>query len=41
MALITNDAIKWLDNHAEVELFSAGIDTVLAIKRAVVVIGTF
>jgi hypothetical protein len=41
MALITNDAINWLDNHTEVESFWAGIDAVLAIKRAMVVIGTF
>jgi hypothetical protein len=41
IALITNEAIKWLDNHAEIESFWDGIDAVLAIRRAVVVIGAF
>jgi hypothetical protein len=41
IAPITNEAIKWLDNRAEVESFWYGIDAVLAIGRAVVVIGTF
>jgi hypothetical protein len=41
MALITNEAIKWLDNRAEVESFRDRIDAVLTIERAVVVIGAF
>jgi hypothetical protein len=40
MVLITNEVIKWLDNHAKVESFWDGIDAVLAIRRVVIVIGT-
>jgi len=41
IALITNEAIKWLDNSPEVESLWDGIDAVLAIGGAVVVIGAF
>jgi hypothetical protein len=41
IALIMNEAIKWLDNRAEVESFWDGIDKVLASGRAVVVVGAF
>jgi hypothetical protein len=41
IALITNEAIKWLDNRADIESIWDGIDAVLAIGRAVVIIGTF
>lgn len=41
IAPITNEAIKWLDNHMEVESFWDGIDAVLTVGRAVVVIGAF
>ena len=41
IALITNEAIKWLDNRVEIESFWDRIDVVLAIGRAVVVICAF
>jgi hypothetical protein len=43
IALITNEAIKWLDSYAELNIkpFWDGVDVVLAIRRAVVVIVAF
>ncbi len=41
IVLITNEAIKWLDNRVEVESFWDRIDVVLKIERAIVVINAF
>jgi hypothetical protein len=41
VALITNEAIKRFDNRAKVEAFRYGIDAILALGGAVVIIRTF
>ena len=41
VALITNEAVKGLNNRAKVEAFWDGIDAILALGRAVVVIRAF
>jgi hypothetical protein len=41
VALITNEAVEGLNNRAEVEAFRDGIDAILALGRAVVVIRAF
>jgi hypothetical protein len=41
IALITNEAVKGLNNRAKVEAFWDGIDAILALRRAVVVIRAF
>jgi hypothetical protein len=40
IALITNEAIQWLNNRTQVEAFWHGVDTTLALGRAVVVVRT-
>jgi hypothetical protein len=41
VTLITNEAVKGFDNRAKVEAFRHGIDAILALRGAVVVIRTF
>ena len=41
IALITNEAVKGLNNCTKVEAFWDGIDAILAIRRAVIVIRAF
>ena len=41
VALITNEALEGLNNCAEVEAFRNGIDAILALRRAVVVIQAY
>jgi len=41
ITLVTNEAVKWLDDCAKVEAFRYGIDAILALGRAIVVIRTF
>jgi len=41
ITLITNEAIKWLDNRAKIEAFWYGIDAILTLGGAIVVVRTF
>ena len=41
VALIMNEAVEGLNNRAEVEAFRNGIDAILALGRAVVVIRAY
>ena len=41
IALITNEAVKGLNNGAKVEAFWDGIDAILALGRAVIIIRAF
>ena len=41
VALITNEVVEGLNNRAEVEAFRNGINAILALRRAVVVIRAF
>ena len=41
IALIRNEAVEGLNNRAEIEAFQNGIDAILALGRAVVVIRAY